>query len=53
MYGPAAEPVIVHVPVAVNVTVPPEMLHTPDTALVGVIPVVEPVTAEMLEIVGV
>ncbi|HEY7823252.1 MAG TPA: hypothetical protein VIG24_10475, partial [Acidimicrobiia bacterium] len=53
VYVPDAEAVIVHVPVAVNVTTPPESVHAPDAATDGVNPVDEPVTADTEDTTGV
>jgi hypothetical protein len=49
----AADAVIVHVPVTVNVTTPPESEHAPDTANVGVTPDADPVAVEIAAAVGV
>ena len=51
--GPAAVAVIVQVPVAVNVTTPPDSVHTPEAAIDGVNPVDEPVTADTEDTTGV
>ena len=53
VYGPAAVAVSVHVPVVLNVTVPPLIVQVPAAAIDGVTPDDEPVTDEIADTVGV